>query len=130
MPPHSKAIEPAPMPRVKSAMATTFFDMPRTRRARERVTLDLHSLARDAERFLDATKDDLGEKAHHARRQLSDAIERVRDTTHDWRDRSVAAAQTAARHADHTVRANPYRSVGVALAVGVAVGLLFGRGRR
>jgi ElaB/YqjD/DUF883 family membrane-anchored ribosome-binding protein len=110
-------------------MATSFFAMPRTHRARERVALDLHSLARDAERFLDATKDDLGEKAHRARRELSDVIERVRDTTADWRDRGVAVAQTAARHADETVRANPYRSVGAALGLGVVIGLLLGRRR-
>jgi ElaB/YqjD/DUF883 family membrane-anchored ribosome-binding protein len=108
-------------------MATNFLSMPHARRARERLILDVRSLARDAERLLEATADDLGDKAHEARERLADAIERVRATTDDWRERATDAAQDAARRADRTVRENPYRSMGVAFGVGVVLGWLLRR---
>jgi ElaB/YqjD/DUF883 family membrane-anchored ribosome-binding protein len=110
-------------------MATIFptLDMPHARRARQRLVLDLRSLARDAERLLEATTDDLSDKAHEAREQLADAIDRVKSATGEWRDRGMAAAGTALREADRTVRDNPYRSVGLALGVGVAIGWLLRR---
>jgi len=112
-------------------MATHFpsLALPHARRARERLALDLRTLARDGERLLEATRDDLGDQARAARKKLRETINRVRETTGEWRDRGMAAATDAARFADRTVRENPYRSLGLALGVGVAIGFLL-RGRR
>jgi ElaB/YqjD/DUF883 family membrane-anchored ribosome-binding protein len=105
-------------------MATNFpsLELPHARRAKDRLVHDLQALARSSERLLEATRDDLSDQARAARRQLSRAIEQVRETTGEWRDRGVAAATTAARETDRVVRENPYRSLGVALGAGVLIG--------
>lgn len=107
------------------AMATHFpsLELPHTRRAKNRLVHDLQSLVHDAERLIEATRDDLGDQARAARRQLSNAIDRVRETTGEWRDRGLDAAKSA----DRVVRNNPYRSLGIALGAGVAIGLLLRR---
>jgi ElaB/YqjD/DUF883 family membrane-anchored ribosome-binding protein len=107
-------------------MATHFpsLELPHVRRARERLILDLHTLARDAERMLDAAGEDISDQARAARRQFARTAERIRETTGEWRERGTAAIQEG----DRVVRENPYRTVGVAFGVGVVVGL-FIRGK-
>ncbi len=113
-------------------MATHFpsLAMPHARHARERLALDLRTLARDGERLLEATADDLSDQARAARRQLMEAINQVRKTTAEWGERGLAAAQSAVRGTDRTVRQYPYQSIGVAFGVGVVIGLFLPRRNR
>jgi ElaB/YqjD/DUF883 family membrane-anchored ribosome-binding protein len=101
--------------------------MPQTQRARERLLLDLRSLARDAEHLLEATADDVSDKAADARKHLAETVERAKALGKDWRERGLTAAKTTAVQADEVVRANPYRSVGVAFGLGLLIGLLVPR---
>ena len=101
-------------------MATHFpsLDLPHARRARARLASDLHTLVRDAERLIDAAGDDLTDQARAARRQFDKTVARIRETTSAWREQGAAALQEG----DRIVRENPYRSIGIGLAVGVLVG--------
>ena len=59
------------------------------------------------------------------KRRLESARERLNGVYNSARDNVVAGA----RYTDETIRAHPYESLGIALGIGVLVGLLIGRGR-
>jgi ElaB/YqjD/DUF883 family membrane-anchored ribosome-binding protein len=103
--------------------------MPQTRRARERLARDLRSLARDAEKLLHATVEDVGDNTQEARKRLRGVLERVKETCEDARDRALASAREAVTQTDRTVRAYPYQALGIALGTGVLIGLLLRRER-
>jgi len=101
--------------------------MPHARRARERVALDLRSLARDAERLVEATADDVTDNARDARAQLAAFAKRVKSVSEDWRDRGLEMAETAAQRSDQTIRENVYSSLAIAAGIGFLVALLMRR---
>ena len=55
--------------------------------------------------------------------RLEDARERLGDVYTSARKNVIAGA----KYTDETIRANPYQSVGIALGVGVLLGVLIGR---
>ena len=97
--------------------------MPETRRARERLTLDLRTLARDAEYLLHAAADDMGDQAREARGRLKAVVERVKTTCNRLQEQGVEMA----KQGDRIVRANPYQTIGIAFGLGVVVGWLVHR---
>lgn len=73
-----------------------------------------------------------GPVAEHSQGKMAD----IKDRLHSARDRLnqvyASARQNVvagARYTDETIRAYPYQSLGIALGVGVLLGLLIGRGR-
>lgn len=95
--------------------------------ARERVMADMRALARDAESLLKATAEDASEKAKEARVKLMAAVERAKSTYEAMQAQGIETARAAAKKADATIRAHPYESLGVALGVGVLIGILLRR---
>ena len=91
--------------------------------SREKVKEDLRALVRDAEEMLKATAGDLSEKAQSARGRLSDAIERAKATCHRLEEKTIAAAKAT----DKVIRDHPYESIGIALGVGMLIGILASR---
>ena len=100
---------------------------PETRRARERLTLDLRTLARDAEYLLHAAADDMGEQAREARERIKAAVERVKTTCGRLQAQGVESAREMANQGDRIVRSNPYQTLGIAFGLGLAVGWLIHR---
>lgn len=95
--------------------------------ARERVMADLAALTRDAEDLLKATAGDVSEKAKEARSRVAVALERAKATYSNIQEQGIAKAKAAAQKADTTIREHPYESIGVALGVGLLIGLLVAR---
>jgi ElaB/YqjD/DUF883 family membrane-anchored ribosome-binding protein len=95
--------------------------------ARERVMTALRTLVGDAETLLSATASGAGESAVEARARLAAAVEKAKATCADLQEKSVAAARQAARRADQTIRDHPYESIGIAVGIGVLLGLLLRR---
>jgi len=95
--------------------------------ARERVLADLQTLTRDAEDLLKATAGDVSDKAKEARARVSAALERARTTCVHLQEQTVATAKAAAKKADTVIREHPYESIGVALGVGVLLGIVITR---
>jgi ElaB/YqjD/DUF883 family membrane-anchored ribosome-binding protein len=91
--------------------------------SREKVKEDLRVLVRDAEELLKATAGDVSEKAKEARSQLRETLEKAKVTCHRLQDRTVAAAKAT----DKVIREHPYESVGIALGVGLLIGVLVAR---
>ncbi len=95
--------------------------------ARERVRADLENLTRDAEDLLKATAGDVSEKAKEARTRVAAALERAKTTCVHLQEQTVATARAAAKKADTVIREHPYESIGVALGVGVLLGIVIAR---
>lgn len=95
--------------------------------ARERVRADLETLTRDAEDLLKATAGDVSEKAKEARTRVAAALERAKTTCTHFQEQTVATAKAAAKKADTVIREHPYESIGVALGVGVLLGIVIAR---
>ena len=90
---------------------------------RKRLMADLGAVAIDAEALLEATADNVSAQARVARTHLAAALEKAKTTYAEFEAHGIAAAKKA----DATIRAHPYKSTGVALGLGVLVGILIGR---
>ena len=94
---------------------------------KEKLVSDLKVVIADTEELLRATTDVAGEKVGELRERLGvrlrDAKERVIDLEHAMIDKTKAAA----RATDDFVHDQPWRAVGVAAALGLALGVLIGR---
>lgn len=98
-----------------------------TTQAKEKLAADFRAVMDDIDSLMTATtnKADGEVKALRARIQdrLSGAKEKLLDAQHE----AVQRAKDAASATDDYVHANPWQSIGVAAAVGLALGVLIGR---
>src|SRR4051812_32166937 len=110
-------------------METNFEELEQahSRLARERVMADLKSLVRDSEDLLKATAGDVSEKAKEARTRVAAALERAKVSCDDLQEQTIASAKAAAKKADTMIRTHPYESIGVALGIGLLIGVLVAR---
>lgn len=94
---------------------------------KEKLVSDLKVVIADTEELLRATSGVAGEKVSELRERLlvrlRDAKERVIDLEHAVIDKTKAAA----RATDDFVHDEPWKAVGVAAALGLALGVLIGR---
>lgn len=89
----------------------------------DRLVTDLKRVVEDSEDLLVATKDAVGEKMHDVRNRMTKALDSAKRTYRRASDEAIAGAKVA----DRTIREHPYPSIGVALGVGILVGLLIAR---
>jgi ElaB/YqjD/DUF883 family membrane-anchored ribosome-binding protein len=89
----------------------------------EKLVKDFKTLARDAEALLKATASDVGDQAKEARAKLANALDSARESIEQLEDKVVAGAKTA----DKTIREHPYESIGIALGIGLLIGVLVSR---
>jgi ElaB/YqjD/DUF883 family membrane-anchored ribosome-binding protein len=94
-----------------------------TYEANQRLTSDLNLVLRDAEELLKATAGAGGENVKEAHSRLATALESAKATCERLQDKTVAAAKAT----DHVIREHPYESIGLALGVGLLIGVLVGR---
>lgn len=94
---------------------------------KEKLVSDLKVVVSDAEELLRATAGAAGEKVGELRERfalrLRDAKERLADAEVALVDKTKAAA----RATDDFVHEDPWKAVGVAAALGLALGVLIGR---
>lgn len=94
---------------------------------KEKLVSDLKVVIADTEELLRATSGVAGEKVGELRERLlvrlRDTKERVIDLEHAVIDKTKAAA----RATDDFVHDEPWKAVGVAAALGLALGVLIGR---
>ena len=94
---------------------------------KEKLVTDMKVVIADAEEILRATAGAAGEKVAEMRgkieTRLRDAKERLADAEAAIRDKAKAAASAT----DDFVHDHPWKAVGVAAAVGLALGVLIGR---
>jgi ElaB/YqjD/DUF883 family membrane-anchored ribosome-binding protein len=90
---------------------------------RDKLVQDLKTVLRDAEDLIKATAGELGDKTKEARQRLTATVESARSSLTDLENRAVASA----RATDKLIREHPYPSIGVAVGLGLLLGLLVNR---
>jgi ElaB/YqjD/DUF883 family membrane-anchored ribosome-binding protein len=80
-------------------------------------------LLEDAQALLAATAHVAEEKVVEARKRLTAAIEKGKETWNSVQEKAIAGAKAT----DQVIRDNPYKALGVALGVGVIIGYLLRR---
>jgi ElaB/YqjD/DUF883 family membrane-anchored ribosome-binding protein len=83
---------------------------------------DLQSVARDAEALLKATADVTGEHVEAIRSRTQETVRRAYDHLYDRN--MQRRVKRFARNADSYVRDNSWGAIGVAVGVGLLIGLL------
>lgn len=91
----------------------------------DKVLQDLKTLIRDSEDLLAATAQAAGEQLKEVRGRLGHALEGARESCKTLENAAVEKAKAA----DRVIRDHPYQSMGVALGVGVLLGVVIGRSR-
>lgn len=94
-----------------------------TREAIERLVGDLRAVIRDGQDVLRSSADDLSEKGREARGRLEETLNRAKQSCEQLEVR----AGEATRAAEATIRDHPLATVGIAVGVGVLVGLVLQR---
>jgi ElaB/YqjD/DUF883 family membrane-anchored ribosome-binding protein len=80
-------------------------------------------LLEDAQALLTATAHVAEEKVVEARKRLTSAIEKGKETWNNVQEKAIAGAKAT----DQVIRDNPYKSLGIALGVGAIIGYLLRR---
>ena len=83
---------------------------------------DLQAVARDAEALLKATADVTGERVDEIRARTQETVQRAYDRLYDRNMQK--RVRRIARDADSYVRDNSWTAIGVAVGVGLLLGLL------
>ena len=93
-----------------------------TTEATQKLTGDLKTVAHDAQHLVRVTAGQAGEKVSQMGTRLMDT---TKEKAEQLRKKAVAAAKTT----DQCVREHPYQTIGVALGLGVLIGVLAARKR-
>ena len=101
-------------------METFFKNMTAEEGTKQRLVQDLITLVHDAEDLVKATGGGLADKS---KREIMESLERVKASCR----RLEEQAASSLRAADKYVRHHPYESMGIALGLGLLVGLLANR---
>jgi ElaB/YqjD/DUF883 family membrane-anchored ribosome-binding protein len=87
------------------------------------ISEDLSTLADNAQDLINATADVTGDKVANARKRLAAALENSKEIYGRVREKAIEGAKAT----DRAVHEHPYQALGVALGLGVLIGLLIGR---
>jgi ElaB/YqjD/DUF883 family membrane-anchored ribosome-binding protein len=86
---------------------------------------NVENIVDDTRALIAATKDVAEDGVMEARRRLTAAMDAAKDAYELVQKRAIKSAKVA----DHMVRENPYKAVGIALGVGIVLGFLCARRR-
>jgi ElaB/YqjD/DUF883 family membrane-anchored ribosome-binding protein len=94
---------------------------------KERLVSDLRVVISDTEELLRATAGAAGEKAGELRERIAIRLRDAKERLADLEAALVDKTKAAARATDDFVHEEPWKAVGVAAALGLALGVLIGR---
>lgn len=94
---------------------------------KEKLVDDVKEVIADAEALVRATADDLSVKAKEARAKLSVKLESTKVQLKELEAVVKQKAVEGAKETDRVIRDHPYESIGVALGVGLLIGILLNR---
>src|SRR5258706_15722826 len=90
----------------------------------DKLVADLRNLVADAEELLKATASQAGDKIGVARQKIEQSLVEGKKALADAEKTLVKKSKECAEIADDYVRENPWSAIGIAGAVGLALGLL------
>jgi ElaB/YqjD/DUF883 family membrane-anchored ribosome-binding protein len=94
---------------------------------KDKLVSDLRVVISDTEELLRATAGAAGEKVGDLRERLSVRLRDAKERLIDLEAAVVEKTKAAARATDDFVHEEPWKAVGVAAALGLALGVLIGR---
>jgi ElaB/YqjD/DUF883 family membrane-anchored ribosome-binding protein len=95
--------------------------------SREKLIDDFSAVLAEAEEMLKRASAETGDKARDLRSQVETKLLRAKLRLQELEGEAVDRAKAAARATDDYVHDNPWQAIGIAAAVGLAVGLLLNR---
>ncbi len=95
----------------------------------DKLVTDVKTVLGDAEDLLRQSASSTGEQAVQLRERGMALLRQGRERAQEIQELAVAKSKAAARVTDDYVHENPWRSMGIAFAVGLAAGLLLNRAR-
>ena len=93
----------------------------------EKLMDDLRAVVADAEELLKATANQTGERIAAARGKAEESVKAAKARLAEQEAEVMAKTKAAAQATEDYVRANPWKAVGIAAAVGLILGLLAAR---
>ncbi|MBT9508484.1 DUF883 family protein [Rhodoferax sp.] len=94
---------------------------------KDKLMSDLRVVIADAEELLRMTADQAGEGAADVRSRVQARMERAKSELVHLQEVAVNKARAVGQATDHFVHDNPWRSIGIAVGVGLVTGLLIAR---
>ena len=98
-----------------------------TQTAKERVIKDFKAVVVDTEELLKATAHQTGERIAAARAHMEESLAATKKQLADLEENVIEKTNSAAQTTDRLVHENPWKSVGIAAAVGFLFGMLIHR---
>jgi ElaB/YqjD/DUF883 family membrane-anchored ribosome-binding protein len=98
-----------------------------TENPRDKLVDDLSAVLAEAEEMLKRAAAETGDKARDLRSQVETKLLRAKLRLQEIEGEAVDRAKAAARATDDYVHDNPWQAIGIAAAIGVAIGLLLNR---
>ena len=95
--------------------------------SKDKLVNDMKIVIADAEEILRATANQAGEKVGELRERIQERLRDAKVRLQDAEAALVDKTKAAARATDDFVHENPWQAVGVAAAIGLALGVLIGR---
>ncbi len=95
--------------------------------SKEKLVTDMKIVIADAEEILRATANQAGEKVGELRERIQERLRDAKIRLQDAEAALVDKTKAAARATDDFVHEHPWQAVGVAAAIGLALGVLIGR---
>ena len=89
----------------------------------DKLVKDLKTCACDAEEWIKATAGELNDKTKEARLRFKNTLNAAKESCEALEEKALNGVKTA----DRKIRTYPYESIGIALGVGLVLGLLIGR---
>ncbi|SFW16295.1 YqjD family protein [Nitrosovibrio sp. Nv17] len=94
------------------------------RESKERLIEDFHSVISDTEELMRSVSGESESKAQALREKIERNLTHAKEYLQDFEDSIIDKSRTAARAADEYVHENAWQTVGLAIGVGVLIGLL------
>lgn len=94
---------------------------------RDKLVADLKVVIADAEEILRATAGQTGDKVTELRTRIQDRLNAARTRLVDIEHAVIEKAKATAKVTDEYVHEHPWKSVGIAAAIGFALGVLISR---
>ena len=101
--------------------------MSETSRAKDRLVSDFNAVMHDIDALMKATGHQAEGEAKALRDRIRDRLDGAKDRILDAQHEAVQRAKAAATATDDYVHDNPWQAIGVAAAIGLALGVLIGR---
>jgi len=98
-----------------------------TAQAKEKLSADFRSIMEDVDALMNATTNQADGEVSALRARILDRLEGAKERVLDAQYEAMERAKKAAAATDNFVHDNPWQAIGVAAAVGVAIGVLIGR---